>query len=59
MRLIASANTNIKDLDNGLFSQFVGTLDNEFVTDDTKYNEIIKQDIKVVSSKQFCEEYIK
>lgn len=42
MRLIASANTNTKDLDNGLFSQFVGTLDNEFVTDDTKYNEIIK-----------------
>ncbi len=31
-----------ESLQNGSFSEFVGVLDNDFVSDDVKYNEIIK-----------------
>ena len=30
------------DLAEGSFNQFVGTLDNDFKSDDVKYNEIVK-----------------
>ena len=39
--LIARANIN-RSLDDGLFSKFIGILDDEFQTNDTKYTEIIK-----------------
>lgn len=31
-----------KNLENGIFNQFVGILDNNFNTDDTKYKELTK-----------------
>ena len=31
-----------EDLSVGAFNRFVGTLDNDFKTDDVKYNEIVK-----------------
>ena len=39
--LMARANMN-NSLDDGLFSKFTGILDDNFQTNDTKYNEIIK-----------------
>ncbi len=40
-RLVAKAasNENLKD---GIFSKFVGILDNDFVSSDAKYQEIVK-----------------
>lgn len=40
-RLIESASKKA-DLKDGSFSKFVGVLDNNFKTDDEKYNEIVK-----------------
>jgi hypothetical protein len=39
--LLAKANIK-EDFQEGVFSQFVGILDDDFKTDDLKYNEIIK-----------------
>lgn len=30
-----------ENIDNGIFNQFAGVLDNEFETDDEKYNKIV------------------
>ncbi len=40
--LLARASSKMKNLDDGIFSQFVGILDNNFKTSDMKYNEIVK-----------------
>lgn len=40
--LLARASNNNETLQDGVFSQFVGVLDDDFKTDDTKYNEIVK-----------------
>ena len=39
-RLLKLANQN-KESDNGIFNQFIGTLDNNFKTDDEKYHRIV------------------
>ncbi len=39
-RLLKLANKN-KENDNGIFNQFIGTLDNNFKTDDDKYHRIV------------------
>ena len=39
-RLLKLANQN-KENDNGIFNQFIGTLDNNFKTDDDKYHRIV------------------
>jgi len=39
-RLLKMASRN-RDLNDGIFNQFVGTLDNKFKIDDNKYNRII------------------
>ena len=39
-RLIKLANQN-KESNNGVFNQFIGTLDNDFKTDDEKYHRIV------------------
>ena len=39
-RLLKLANQN-KENDNGIFTQFIGTLDNNFKTDDEKYHRIV------------------
>ena len=39
-RLLKLANQN-KENDNGIFNQFIGTLDNNFKTDDEKYHRIV------------------
>lgn len=31
-----------ENLENGSFNQFIGILDDKFITDDAKYNEIVK-----------------
>lgn len=41
-RLIIKASNNNRALEDSVFSQFVGILDNDFKSDDIKYNEIIK-----------------
>ena len=38
--LLAKASGKTQDLDDGLFSQFIGILDNDFKTSDIKYNKI-------------------
>lgn len=40
-RLLKLANQN-KESDNGIFNQFIGTLDNSFKTDDEKYHRIVE-----------------
>ncbi len=40
-KLIARVSTK-ENLKTGLFDQFVGVLDDKFVSDDTRYNEILK-----------------
>lgn len=40
-KLIQQSISN-KDLENGSFNQFIGILDNNFVTDDERYKSIIK-----------------
>ncbi len=42
LKLVAKASQNIDKVEDSSFSNFIGILDNEFETDDTKYNEIIK-----------------
>ena len=39
-RLLKLANQN-KENDNGIFNQFIGTLDTNFKTDDEKYHRIV------------------
>ena len=39
-RLLKLANQN-KENDNGIFTQFIGTLDNNFKIDDEKYHRIV------------------
>jgi len=34
--------TDKESLEHGSFSKFVGILDNDFTSDDVKYNEIVK-----------------
>ncbi len=40
--LLAKAAINTENLESGIFSKFVGILDNDYKTDDTKYNDIVK-----------------
>ena len=42
MELLTNIPTQNKTEDAGVFSKFVGVLDNTFETNDIKYNEIIK-----------------
>lgn len=39
-RLVKMASQN-RDIDHGIFNQFIGTLDSEFKTDDSKYHRIV------------------
>ena len=41
IRLVSIA-THKSDFSDGTFNQFVGLLDNDFNTDDEKYNQIVK-----------------
>ena len=40
--LLAKATANNNSLDNSIFTQFVGILDNDFNTDDAKYCELLE-----------------
>jgi len=40
-KLLALASANTKTLDEGIFSQFVGILDDDYNTDDARYNAIV------------------
>jgi hypothetical protein len=40
--LLARANSNKESTESGVFSKFIGILDNEYKTDDSKYNDIVK-----------------
>lgn len=40
-KLISEISTK-ENLENGVFDKFIGILDDSFVTDDIKYNEIVK-----------------
>ena len=40
--LLLRAAKNTQDLDVGVFSQFVGVLDDDFATNDSRYNKILK-----------------
>lgn len=40
-KLLWQASTDTKTLDEGVFSQFVGILDDEYKTNDVKYNAIV------------------
>jgi hypothetical protein len=42
LKLIQNTHIEEKELGNSNFSKFVGILDNDFKTDDTKYNKIVK-----------------
>lgn len=39
--LVARASKNNKTTKNGLFSKFIGILDNDYKTNDIKYNELV------------------
>jgi len=41
-KLLAQASINIENSDSGVFSKFIGILDNEYKSDDSKYNDILK-----------------
>jgi hypothetical protein len=41
MTLVARAANNNKTLKDGIFSKFIGILDNDFKTSDIKYNELV------------------
>ena len=41
-KFLIAKSTNRQNLEEGVFSRFVGILDDNFKTDDIKYNEIIK-----------------
>lgn len=41
-RLLKSSSSKDDNLANGSFSNFVGVLDADFKTEDTRYNEIVK-----------------
>jgi hypothetical protein len=41
LKLIADADTKANKLDDGIFSKFVGILDDDFQTNDAKYNKIV------------------
>ena len=40
--LVKATNFKTQELEDGLFSKFIGVLDDDFKTTDMKYNEIIK-----------------
>jgi len=40
-KLLSRASANTTTLDEGVFSQFVGILDDNYKTDDAKYNAIV------------------
>lgn len=42
LSLLSRASSSMKNLDDGVFSKFVGILNDDFKTSDTKYNEIVK-----------------